>query len=252
MTNSANTSIICNRIKELREERNITQDELAQIINVKRQTINQWEHGERSLKTEAIIKLARFFGVTCDYLIGVSDYKSFQMADIGRDTGLKENVIKNIINLQKVSEPEKDYIITKFIRENNGKYNKKTINEKISSLENMRHEKLNILLSDEKFISILCGIIYLYIRKEEAENIQKVYEKLPDKIKNYHSLRYRYVPEDNEVENLIKELKKNISYENLAVEIYQWTKHINYLQDIDEIRTEIIDFLSAFEVRPNM
>ena len=60
------------------------------------------------------------------------------------------------------------------------------------------------------------------------------------------------MPEDNEVENLIKELKKNISYENLAVEIYQWTKHINYLQDIDEIRTEIIDFLSAFEVRPNM
>lgn len=55
--NSKSISAIGERIKALRISKKITQAELAQALNVKRQTVAQWENQERDLKTGAIISL---------------------------------------------------------------------------------------------------------------------------------------------------------------------------------------------------
>ena len=87
------TNNISSRIRELREENQITQLELAKALYVKQQTIAQWEKGERDLKTNSIIDLANFFRVTTDYLLGLSDYKTPQAASIGDTIGLSDKCI---------------------------------------------------------------------------------------------------------------------------------------------------------------
>lgn len=66
-----------NRIKELRLERNLSTRDLADIMNWSPMTINHYEKCRRDLSTESLVKLARFFEVTCDYLLGVSTCSLF-------------------------------------------------------------------------------------------------------------------------------------------------------------------------------
>lgn len=64
------------RIKELRESQKLTQDELAKNLNTTRLTVAKWETGRQDLKTKNIFLISRFFGVSSDYLLGLSDVKS--------------------------------------------------------------------------------------------------------------------------------------------------------------------------------
>lgn len=62
-----------NRIKELREKRNLNGNELAEKIKTSQSTISKLENGEMDLKSKYLIVLADFFGVTTDYLLGISN-----------------------------------------------------------------------------------------------------------------------------------------------------------------------------------
>ena len=61
---------------------------MAQALNVKQQTVAQWENQERDLKTGAIISLAKYFNVSTDYLLGISEYETSETANVGYITGL--------------------------------------------------------------------------------------------------------------------------------------------------------------------
>ena len=61
-----------NRLKELRQEKNLTQQELANEIGVTKRTYIYWEKGERQIKTDKAKQLADFFGVPVGYLLGYS------------------------------------------------------------------------------------------------------------------------------------------------------------------------------------
>ena len=61
------------RLKELRIEKNLSQKKLAQAISVTQKAIDFWEKGINEPKASYIIKLAKFFGVSCDYLLGIED-----------------------------------------------------------------------------------------------------------------------------------------------------------------------------------
>lgn len=60
-------------IQELRELHGISQTELAKQLGVVRSTICQYEKGNRQPDTATLLKLADFFGVTVDYLLGRKD-----------------------------------------------------------------------------------------------------------------------------------------------------------------------------------
>lgn len=61
------------RLKELREERELTQKELAQSIGVAQSNVSRWEKDEMEPSAEIVVKLADFFQVSADYLLGRSD-----------------------------------------------------------------------------------------------------------------------------------------------------------------------------------
>lgn len=86
--NSKSVSAIGERIKELRISKKLTQAELAQVLNIKRETVARWENGTRDLKTDVIISLAKYFNVSADYLLGISEYKTSETANVGYITGL--------------------------------------------------------------------------------------------------------------------------------------------------------------------
>ena len=66
------------RLKELRQERKLTQQELAKQIGVSKLTILNWEKGEHQIKSEKAQQLADIFGVSVGYLLGYEDYKTIQ------------------------------------------------------------------------------------------------------------------------------------------------------------------------------
>jgi len=61
------------RLKELREERGLTQPELAEQIGVNYRTISNWERGVSEPDLESLRKLCDFFKVTAGYIIGTED-----------------------------------------------------------------------------------------------------------------------------------------------------------------------------------
>ena len=60
-------------LKELRQERGIGQIELAKKLEVSKGIISLWENGLREPNIYSLIKLAKFFCVTIDYLVGLED-----------------------------------------------------------------------------------------------------------------------------------------------------------------------------------
>lgn len=62
------------RLKELRTEKNINQVELSSEIGVSKGIISLWENGLREPGMYSLIQLAKFFEVSIDYLVGISDY----------------------------------------------------------------------------------------------------------------------------------------------------------------------------------
>lgn len=59
-----------NRLKELRKEKGLSQQALADEIGVSKLTILRWEKGERELKSDKAQQLAEYFGVSVGYLLG--------------------------------------------------------------------------------------------------------------------------------------------------------------------------------------
>ncbi len=62
------------RLKELRTERNITQQELGKLVNMSKMAISHWEKGHSEPSISQLIILSNYFEVSVDYLIGKTDF----------------------------------------------------------------------------------------------------------------------------------------------------------------------------------
>lgn len=61
------------RIKELRKKKDLTQEKLAEYLNVSFQAVSKWETGASSPDLSMIVPLARLLGVSTDALFGLAD-----------------------------------------------------------------------------------------------------------------------------------------------------------------------------------
>lgn len=61
------------RLKELRQKQGISQKDFAALIGIPANTYNQWENGKRQPDNETMLKLAEYFNVSVDYLLGRDD-----------------------------------------------------------------------------------------------------------------------------------------------------------------------------------
>lgn len=64
-----------NRIRDLREDRDLTQNDMAKALNCSQRVYSNYERGERDIPTEILIALAKFHHTTTDYILGLTNKK---------------------------------------------------------------------------------------------------------------------------------------------------------------------------------
>lgn len=85
-----------NRIRELREDRDLRQIDVANATNIDQKTLSNYETGRTNPDSYVIITLAEFFGVTCDYLLGVTDRNLRDMRDVLQELDEVKLKIENL------------------------------------------------------------------------------------------------------------------------------------------------------------
>ena len=65
--------MVYRRIRDLREDHDLPQTELGRILSCSQRVYSNYERGELDIPTEILRKLARYYGVTTDYLLELSD-----------------------------------------------------------------------------------------------------------------------------------------------------------------------------------
>lgn len=73
MKNTEALPIFSQRLKELRMERSLGQVALAESIGVSKAVVSMWETGKRESSMTSLIALANFYGVSIDYIVGLTD-----------------------------------------------------------------------------------------------------------------------------------------------------------------------------------
>lgn len=63
------------RIRELREDNDLKQQKIAEILNTTQQVYSRYEKGTNEIPIRHIIALARFYNVSCDYILGETNKK---------------------------------------------------------------------------------------------------------------------------------------------------------------------------------
>jgi len=71
-----------NRIKELRKEKNMTQSDLAKLLNVSYRSVGFYENEKRDPDTHTLKILADLFDVSIDYLLGITDTRKVKEEEI--------------------------------------------------------------------------------------------------------------------------------------------------------------------------
>lgn len=62
------------RIRDLREDRDLTQKKMGEILSCSQRVYSNYERGELDIPTEILIKLARYYEVSVDYILGLTDH----------------------------------------------------------------------------------------------------------------------------------------------------------------------------------
>lgn len=89
--------MIAEKIKELRWERNMTQTDLAKKLGLSRAGVNSWEQSLSAPSLTYLVELAKFFHVTTDYLLGLSERTSIDVVGLsGEDVVLISDIASRL------------------------------------------------------------------------------------------------------------------------------------------------------------
>ena len=62
-----------NRLRDLREDADLNQTQVAKFLGMSQTGYSKYETGENDIPTQVLIQLARFYGTSTDYLLGLTD-----------------------------------------------------------------------------------------------------------------------------------------------------------------------------------
>ena len=65
-----------NRLRDLREDADLTQTQVAKYLGMSQTGYSKYESGENDVPTQVLIKLAQFYKTSVDYILGVSDQRA--------------------------------------------------------------------------------------------------------------------------------------------------------------------------------
>ena len=94
-------NIIGERLRAIRADHALTQEELAEALGVQRETVGQWERGVTPPSLSSLLKICDLYHVDLDYICGRLDCQTHDLQYVHELTGLSEDAIKKIINLNR-------------------------------------------------------------------------------------------------------------------------------------------------------
>ena len=86
------------RLYDLRTDNDLRQEDIAKILGTTKQTYGRYENGTRKLQIEDLIKLANFYKVSTDYILGLTKDPTPNWTNKKVLTPMKSNNIENILN----------------------------------------------------------------------------------------------------------------------------------------------------------
>ena len=89
--------MIGEKLSKLRKENGISQEELAEKLNISRQAISKWENNESLPDTENLIAIAKLFNVSIDFLVGNKMVDSEQKNSTKRNIKWKNQIKKELL-----------------------------------------------------------------------------------------------------------------------------------------------------------
>ncbi|EOS8126405.1 helix-turn-helix transcriptional regulator [Enterococcus faecium] len=64
------------RIRDLREDNDLTQQQIAKLLNVSQSTYSRYENGELDIPMKTVIKLAHYYNTSVDYLVNMTNIRT--------------------------------------------------------------------------------------------------------------------------------------------------------------------------------
>lgn len=125
-------SVFPERLRQLRIEADLTQQELAKNLNVSQQIIGLWERGERKPKIEAVTNIAEYFNVSPKYLIGETNSREIETIELEAEDKLFKATVESLDLTPEQKEEFKESIYH-FILRKRANYSKGTIKENNTS-----------------------------------------------------------------------------------------------------------------------
>lgn len=91
--------MIAEKVKKLREQKGLSQAELARLLGITRSSVNAWEMGISVPSTQYIVDLAGVFDISTDYLLGVDSSSTISVAGLtDSDILLAHSIIEHLKN----------------------------------------------------------------------------------------------------------------------------------------------------------
>lgn len=205
------------RIKELRG--NIPQDICANDLGISRGALSFYEHGKRKPDADVLYEMCKYFGVSADYILGLSDVKTpdINFKSICDYTGLNEEAIENIINRTNMPKPiiydgvtKTTYSATVWTPRYYKKYKK----------------VLNTLFSCSYFWEIVFQYVVMESLQHKTYNLQDKYNEVREKMLNGASAE--------DIHSSAEIIMQNSS--DIDVARYTITKFIEKVSDIFDYR----------------
>jgi len=108
-------SIFSKRIRDIREDADLNQQEVSRALNVNYKTFGRYERGEREPQIQFIADFCRHFGVSADYLLGLSDTRPdadvlsarFKRSPLDNMTDDELAVVTSVINALRAKDEKK-------------------------------------------------------------------------------------------------------------------------------------------------
>ncbi|MBQ8011155.1 MAG: helix-turn-helix transcriptional regulator [Oscillospiraceae bacterium] len=245
-------SLLSERLKQLRG--NLTQTEAAEKIGITAQTLGRYENDQRKPDSEVIVMLCKHYGVSADYLLGLSDVKTVD-ADIHaacKVTGLSEDAVQALVdNHKKYDEDCFDalsYVIESdifyklgesffYLFYNSKRFHNALINSRIAEMIGteigISDAKL-LEFEDEGGLDEICDVLRYRISRY-TESISDMFDYREDlsKFSKEEFIEYLHIA-PAEIDNLRKKYAEDVTEENADIILEQIKDHIKKILEAKE------------------
>lgn len=234
---------ILNRLKELRNQRGLTLNEVGEEVGLKNNTLSQYENNKREPKLETWQKLAEFFGVTVPYLQGLEPSWNEKVTKIRKLVISKLNtyyfdkdankLMKTLVPIENVKNAVDEYARLAEIKPLPNELKHKANEQRIEYL----NKHFSFLLEDENIFDLFYSYIYLdasVMSKRQRVTDAKLANGLAKSIEIYTVQEFRTKLGAFFNEKYGSELQNSFR---------AFQRNLNFCKDIDEIKNQFDSYI---------